>query len=74
MSGREKDDSKHRLRGQEIKETHEQRREIKGRGCNLVSLRDCLSLHSPVGPLALARDRFTDTGHCAGNIYENLHK
>ena len=29
VSGREKDDSKHRLRGQEIKETHEQRREIK---------------------------------------------
>lgn len=32
VSGREKDDSKHRLRGQEIKETHEQRREIKIEG------------------------------------------
>lgn len=69
--GKEKEDWKHRLRGQEIKEKRRNREIKRGRGgCNLVAeiVSRCILL------LALLPRSFHGYGHCAGNIYENLHK
>lgn len=59
----------------EIKEqTRETQMEKSKESCNLVEIVSRCIVESPPCGFGQNGDRSVDTGHCARNIYENLHK